>query len=69
MDASWVTCLHLIASDGPELISCIYEKKKNTITLYLKQLSLWFWKYFLAPLIFIVEKEARILDLAAPNGH
>lgn len=68
MDASWVTCLHLIASDGPELISCIYEKK-TTITLNLKQLSLWFWKYFLAPLIFIVGKEARILDLAAPNRH
>ena len=30
MDASWVTCLHLISSDGPELISCFYEKKTQS---------------------------------------
>lgn len=63
----WVTCLHLIASDGPELISCIYEKNHNhTESKTIESLVLEILSTFD---FHSVGKEARILDLAAPNRH
>ena len=33
MDASWVTCLHLISSDGPELISLTSIQARRVASL------------------------------------